>query len=109
MKTINVDNYTMSFYVDTDHGSDIEFVLSDAEKRNNKDEDYYLTCLIDILNHWLSRFSGTSVQETSQYGSIHIMVSAKVFSDLSAIKTACSYAVNDWRNRYRINQMKRNS
>ncbi len=109
MKTLIVDTFTISFYVDTDHGSDLEFVLNDTGLRIKNDDDHYIHCLTSTIDRWLSRFKDASVIETSCYGSVHITVQFSHVSELNAIKCACAYAIDEWTKKYRINKMKKNA
>lgn len=109
MKTLTVDNFTISFYVDTDHGSNLEFVINDTGLRIKNDDDYYLDRLTDTIDRWLSPFKDASVQETSCYGSVHITVQFSQVSALNAVKSACAYAIDEWTKKYRINKMKKNA
>lgn len=107
MKTITVASATISFYVDTDHGADVEFVVHDAGVRNKGDEYYYFQALADIIDKRLERFDNASVHETCGYGSLHVTIKFANYTELAEIKTACAYAVDEWTKKYHINKMKK--
>lgn len=107
MKTITVDFATISFYVDTAHGSDVEFVIRDAGVRNKGDEHYYFETLTDIIDQQLEQFANASMDEMCWYGSLLVTVKFGDDRDFAKIKTACAQAVDEWTRKYRINKMKK--
>lgn len=109
MNNITVDKFVTRFWVETVHGSDLDFVLHDTGERIKGDSDYYVDRLIETINEWLKPFDNASVTESSRYGSVYICVEFSNHNELIEIMTACSSAIVKWTNKYHINKMKQNA
>lgn len=106
MNHIDVDFYSVTFFVETKHGTSLEFVLTDAKERTGRD---YANELWDSMNQALKDVFGASEAEVvSQrfYGGVSYRLNVSNQENIEAALKVCSDAIERWIKRYHINSMK---
>lgn len=98
-QNIDVDCYTVCFYIETVHGSDLEFVLDDTADRTGN--DYY-----DALAKML-RSENIDCVEYGAYGSVNFSIRADTIEELSRDIAKANDVVQQWIHKYNVNKMKR--
>lgn len=96
-----LQSLTATFSVDTKHGEDLEFVLSDGD---HDQYDYYEGKLWAMLCESL-RGSGGVVDGCSHYGDVLFTIEFTNIEDLPVISTIFENTVKHWCNKYDINEM----
>lgn len=96
-----LESLTATFSVDTKHGDDLEFVLSDGDRDQY---EYYEGELWAMLCTSL-RNSGGAVSGSSHYGDVLFTIEYTSVEDLPVISTIFENTVKHWCNKYDINKM----
>lgn len=106
MKPIDVCHYSVTFDIQTEHGSNLEFVLTDAMERNGGRN--YLDLLWDALDEALkrTRIYGAEIVERTLYGHVSFRLNVLKQEDLPGCLKVCSNAAQAWAKRYRVNSMR---
>ncbi len=94
-----LQSLTATFSVDTKHGDNLEFVLSDGDQY-----EYYETKLWVMLCENLRRYG--AVVECSHYGDVHFTIEYTNPADLPVISTIFEDTVKQWCVQCSINEMK---
>jgi hypothetical protein len=118
--TIDVVCYQALFFVETVHGSQLEFVLDDADKRARRPTraelhpsaltfTSYTETLWDMLSAEFKKAQDVRVREKSEYGGVSFLLEAPTVDALQRALARCEKVVQRWVNKYRINHMKEKS
>lgn len=103
---IDVYKFSASFFVETKHSSDLEFVLSDAGARNSRDYPQLLWNMME-KNIGHARVKGGQVSDLKFYGDLAFTVKASTAEELQRALGICTDTVKTWIYRYRVNGMTR--
>lgn len=106
---IDVYKFSASFFVETDHGAELEFVLVDAKERNKRVHADYPSLLWDMMEKNIrhAHVKGGCVTDLKFYGDLAFTVKASSIEELERALKICTDTVKTWTHRYRINRMAR--
>lgn len=105
-KEIEPFEFSAWFYVNSAHDDKLEFVLDEAANRKNT-ETSYVDHLMKMMAAEFINDPEINVNESCEYGSVSLKVSAACPDMLQLAMDRCEKVVQRWLVKYRINGMKK--
>lgn len=106
--SIQPDKFLVWFWINTEHGDNLEFVLDAAKNRNRTDYlDALWNCMRDALRK--AGIKGAAIKEQNVYGGVSYQLQTDALAQVPPALTVCEAAVRDWARRYRVNSMKKDA
>lgn len=103
---ITVHHYSAWVYVESKHGTALEFVLHDTAERNGF-TNYEEALWADIKAEFKDDPDISAPQETQGYGHISFQVMAPTAAALEATFPRCEAVVKRWKAKYHVERMTR--
>lgn len=113
MMAVSTYSFGAWLVIETEHGSNLEFVLSDADDRNANPRYHehvfttYTDRLWDMLKKEFKCSKSINVQEKQEYGDVMFYVQANTLKELQSAIVRAERVTQRWINKYRVNSMKR--
>jgi hypothetical protein len=92
--------------VKTWHGHRLEFVLRDAEERNQQPGGYYVTQLIDMLDEAFKGDPERGIESHESYGHVSLCLRAEDLDGLLDGLGVCDTIIERWIKRFNVDKMR---